>query len=170
MATAIFKSRRCFDSDAGGAAQLFVRERSDGGARWPRRQAARGLMRPRSTVLALAVLAFWRCPEVGGAAPPQDTPALSTGAQQARASSSALHGPADQDPFTHHVEEHMASRRNTERQRTLVADTDKLLELAQALKADVDKSNKDTLSIDVVKRAEQIEKLARSVKEKMRGN
>ncbi len=64
----------------------------------------------------------------------------------------------------------MAERRNTDRQRMLVADTDKLLMLAQQLKADVDKSNKDELSIDVVKRAEQIEKLARSVKEKMRGN
>ncbi len=68
------------------------------------------------------------------------------------------------------METHMAERRNSERQKTLVADTDKLLALAQQLKADVDKSNKDTLSLDVVKRAEQIEKLARSVKEKMRGN
>ena len=75
-----------------------------------------------------------------------------------------------QDPMAHRVEEHMAERRNTDRQRMLVADTDKLLVLAQQLKADVDKSNKDELSIDVVKRAEQIEKLARSVKDKMRGN
>ena len=72
--------------------------------------------------------------------------------------------------MAHRIEEHMAERRNTDRQRMLVADTDKLLMLAQQLKADVDKSNKDELSIDVVKRAEQIEKLARSVKEKMRGN
>jgi nitric oxide reductase activation protein len=64
----------------------------------------------------------------------------------------------------------MAERRNEDRQKSLVADTEKLLALAQQLKADVDKTNKDTLSIDVVKRAEQIEKLARSVKEKMRGN
>jgi nitric oxide reductase activation protein len=68
------------------------------------------------------------------------------------------------------MEERMAERRNAERQKSLVADTDKLLALAQALKVEVDKTDKDTLSIDVVKRAEQIEKLARSVKEKMRGN
>jgi hypothetical protein len=51
----------------------------------------------------------------------------------------------------------------------LKADTDKLLELATELKAYVDKSNEDVLSYDVVKKAEQIEKLAKSVKEKMRG-
>jgi nitric oxide reductase activation protein len=68
-----------------------------------------------------------------------------------------------------HIEERMAERRNEERQKLLVADTDRLLALAQQLKAEVDKSSKDQLSIDVVKRAEQIEKLAHSVKEKMRG-
>jgi hypothetical protein len=34
----------------------------------------------------------------------------------------------------------------------------------------VDKSSEDTLSLEVVKKAEEIEKLARSVKEKMKGN
>lgn len=47
-------------------------------------------------------------------------------------------------------------------------DTNKLLQLATELKAQVDQTNKDVLSVDVVKKAEQIEKLAKSVKEKMR--
>lgn len=64
----------------------------------------------------------------------------------------------------------MAERRNSERQKQLVADTDRLLTLVQQLKQEVDKTDKDQLSVDVVKRAEQIEKLARTVKEKMRGN
>jgi hypothetical protein len=34
----------------------------------------------------------------------------------------------------------------------------------------VDKSNEHTLSLDVVKKADEIEKLAKSVKEKMRGS
>ena len=38
------------------------------------------------------------------------------------------------------------------------------------LKSQVDKSNKDTLSLDVVRKADEIEKLARSVKEKMKGS
>jgi hypothetical protein len=59
---------------------------------------------------------------------------------------------------------------NTDRQKKLVADTAKLLELANELKAAVDKSNKDTLSLDVVRKADAIEKLAHSVKEGMKGN
>jgi type VI protein secretion system component VasF len=77
--------------------------------------------------------------------------------------------PEQRDPMGLHVEHQMAERRNEDRQKELVADTDKLLSLAQALKEEVDKSNKDQLSVDVVKRAEQIEKLARSVKDKMKG-
>ena len=58
--------------------------------------------------------------------------------------------------------------RNIDRQKQLVEDTQKLLALANELKADVDKSTKDTLSLDVVKKADEIEKLAHSVKEKMK--
>jgi nitric oxide reductase activation protein len=60
--------------------------------------------------------------------------------------------------------------RNNERQKQLVSDTDKLVALANELKADVEKSNKDTLSLDVVRKADEIEKLAHSVKEKMKGS
>ena len=50
-----------------------------------------------------------------------------------------------------------------------MADTDKLLALATDLKEQVDKSTKDTLSVDVIKKADEIEKLAHSVKERMKG-
>ncbi len=60
--------------------------------------------------------------------------------------------------------------RNLDRQKQLVLDTQKLLALANQLKSDVDKSNKDTLSLDVIRKAEEIEKLAHSVKEKMKGS
>jgi len=62
-----------------------------------------------------------------------------------------------------------AKMRNFDRQKQLVLDTQKLLALANQLKSDVDKSNKDTLSLDVIRKADEIEKLARSVKEKMKG-
>jgi hypothetical protein len=52
----------------------------------------------------------------------------------------------------------------SERQKKLAADTDKLLALATDLKKEVDKTNKDILSIEVVKKADEIEKLARSMK------
>lgn len=56
------------------------------------------------------------------------------------------------------------------RQAQYVADTTKLLQLAQELKAEVDKSSKDTLSLGVVKKAAEVEKLAKSLKERMRQN
>ena len=55
-----------------------------------------------------------------------------------------------------------------ERQAAIKKDTDKLLKLATELKQYVDKSNEDTLSMDVVKKAAEIEKLAKEVKDRMK--
>jgi hypothetical protein len=74
----------------------------------------------------------------------------------------------EEDPAMRHMQEQLAKTRNNQRQQLLVSDTAKLLELATELKEEVDKSNKNTLSLDVVKKAEEIEKLAKTVKEKMR--
>lgn len=68
------------------------------------------------------------------------------------------------------LEKDMAKKANQERQAQLKRDTDKLLTLATELKQYVDKSNENTLSLDVIKKADEIEKLAHSVKEKMKGN
>lgn len=59
--------------------------------------------------------------------------------------------------------------RNIERQKRLVSDTERLLALATQLHQDVEKTDQHILSMDVVKRAEEIEKLAHSVKERMKG-
>ena len=67
------------------------------------------------------------------------------------------------------MQEEQAKRVNDDRQKKLVSDTARLYELAGELKEQVAKSDKNTLSVDVVKKAEEIERLARSVKEKMRG-
>jgi hypothetical protein len=72
-------------------------------------------------------------------------------------------------PTSPKMEEQQARARSTERQKKLVADTDKLLALATELKTDVDKTNQNILSMDVIKKAEEIEKLAHSVKERMKG-
>ena len=58
--------------------------------------------------------------------------------------------------------------RISERQKRLMEDTDKLLALSMALKEQVVESNKDILSLDMVKKADQIEKLAHSVKERIK--
>lgn len=73
------------------------------------------------------------------------------------------------EPLPPQMREQQAQARNDDRQKKLVADTDKLLVLATELKQDVAKTNKDVLSVDVIKKAEEIEKLAHSVKERMKG-
>jgi hypothetical protein len=66
------------------------------------------------------------------------------------------------------LEKDMAKKANQERQAQLKRDTEKLLKLATELKQYVDKTNENVLSLDVVKKAEEIEKLAHSVREKMK--
>lgn len=57
---------------------------------------------------------------------------------------------------------------NALRRKQISDDVAKLLELATELKAAVDKTDKDTLSIDVMRKADNIERLAKGVKEKMK--
>lgn len=78
--------------------------------------------------------------------------------------------PTPEEPGRERMEKEMAKKANEERQAQLKRDTDRLLKLATELKTSVDKSNENTLAVDVVKKAEEIEKLAHSVKEKMKGN
>jgi nitric oxide reductase activation protein len=77
--------------------------------------------------------------------------------------------PNPSDPMERQRQEKMEKARNSDRQKQLEKDTDKLLALAKELKEEVGKSNADTLSVDVVKKAAEIEKLAKSVKDRMRG-
>jgi hypothetical protein len=77
--------------------------------------------------------------------------------------------PAPVDENQQRLARDMAKKANLERHAALKNDADKLLKLAGELKEYVDKSNENVLSLDVLKRAEEIEKLARSVKEKMKG-
>ena len=58
----------------------------------------------------------------------------------------------------------------TPQQKQLADDTAKLLTLANELKAELDKSNKDTLSLGVIKKAEQVEKLAHKVRDEMKAS
>ena len=56
---------------------------------------------------------------------------------------------------------------NNERQKEMVSDTNKLLKLARELNYEVDGGGADTLTPDQLRTLATIEKLARSVKEKM---
>ena len=56
---------------------------------------------------------------------------------------------------------------NLQRQKDMTSDTVKLLELATQLNSETKKSENDRLSILQLRQAEMIEKLAKSVREKM---
>ncbi len=74
------------------------------------------------------------------------------------------------DPGVAEMQRRMMKQMNKERFDHIKKDTDQLLALATELKKSVDQANDQMLSLEVVRKAEQIEKLARSVKEKMKGN
>jgi hypothetical protein len=57
---------------------------------------------------------------------------------------------------------------NEFRQEEIKRDTEKLFQLSAELKDFVDKSNQGILSVDALKKAEQIEKLAHNVKSKIK--
>ncbi len=57
---------------------------------------------------------------------------------------------------------------NMERKRQITDDSARLLKLASDLKTEVDKTSKDTLSLGVIRKADEIERLAHNVKEKMK--
>jgi hypothetical protein len=74
----------------------------------------------------------------------------------------------ERDDTFEKMEKERAKRINKERHERIQRDTDKLLALATELKEYVDKSNEHILSIDVIRKAEEIEKLAHQVREKMK--
>ena len=82
-----------------------------------------------------------------------------------------LSNPAARDPMegaAGEIQHKQEKLRQDERQKRLVSDSDKLLTLATQLHEDVAKTNKNILSIDVIRRADEIERLAHNVKERMK--
>ena len=57
---------------------------------------------------------------------------------------------------------------NVERKKQLEDDSARLVALATELKSEVDKTNKDTLSLNVIRKATEVEKLAHDIRLKMR--
>jgi len=99
--------------------------------------------------------------------PGQTTHTTPGGLPSLDSNTSSPHNP--DDPFAAQRQANMARSLANERQQKIVEDTARLLKLANELKTDVDKSNKNELSLDVVKKADEIERLAHDVKIRMRG-
>lgn len=90
------------------------------------------------------------------------TPAQDPGPSRPAAGATPLAVPAAQNATQNF------NAANAERRKQISEDSAKLLALATDLKAEVDKTNQDTLSLAVVRKAEEIEKLAHAVKEMMK--
>jgi hypothetical protein len=119
-------------------------------------------MGQRTTVLFLIVSLFSLSSYGEGPAP---LPAGQEGTQQQI-------GQANQDfpKPDPELEKKMAKARLEDRYRNLKRDTQKLLELATELKQYVDKTNQNVLSLEVIKKCDQIERLAKSVRSNMKGD
>jgi hypothetical protein len=76
----------------------------------------------------------------------------------------------DTDPIEEKWERQRQKARNEDRQKELKNDTEKLFQLATELKDHVGKTDENTLSLDVIRKAEEIEKLAKKVREKMKAD
>ena len=75
-----------------------------------------------------------------------------------------------QDPMLRHAQQEAAKRRNIDRQNKLVSDSDRIVQLASELNTGVDPNGKDAASIAMAKKAEEIEKLAHSVRDLMKSD
>jgi len=77
-------------------------------------------------------------------------------------------GNREMDPAEKRMQDERFRALNKERQQKLKEETEKLLKLATELKESVDQTNENILSLEVIRKAEQIEKLAKSVKDRMK--
>jgi spore coat polysaccharide biosynthesis protein SpsF (cytidylyltransferase family) len=66
------------------------------------------------------------------------------------------------------LQQELIARAVRDRQSQLRLDTEKLVALTAELKQHVDKAGANILSLDVIKKAQEIQKLAKSVQDKMR--
>ena len=76
----------------------------------------------------------------------------------------------EQDEEFSTMQKENVRRANEQRQLELRRDTDRLLQLTNELKQYVDKTNENILSVEVIKKAEEIERLAKSVRDRMKGH
>ena len=106
----------------------------------------------------------------GGMGPALDgMVAAQTSSHQSGANGNASNGsPSLLDAGPSPFPDNSRQKRNEERQRRLVGDTQKLLALTAQLKEEVAASSAEAMTPEMLKQMEEIEKLAKSVKDKMR--
>jgi hypothetical protein len=87
--------------------------------------------------------------------------------QKVAAEREATNNDSSNDPHQL-LQQELITRVVTDRQSQLRLDTEKLVALTAELKQHVDNAGANILSMDVIKKAQEIQKLAKSVQDKMR--
>jgi hypothetical protein len=87
--------------------------------------------------------------------------------QKIAAEREAMNNGSSNDPHQL-LQQELITRVVADRQSQLRLDTEKLVALTAELKQHVDKAGANVLSMDVIKKAQEIQKLAKSVQDKMR--
>jgi len=87
--------------------------------------------------------------------------------QKIAAEREAMNNVFSSDPHQQ-LEQTMIARTIADRQSQLRIDTEKLVALTAELKQHMDKTGVNILSMDVIKKAQEIQKLAKSVQDKMK--
>ena len=95
------------------------------------------------------------------------TPANAMQVQKIAAERETTNNSLSSDPHQL-LQQELITRVVAERQSQLRLDTEKLVALTAELKQHVDKAGGNILSMDVIKKAQEIQKLAKSVQDKMR--
>lgn len=95
------------------------------------------------------------------------TPVNAVQVQKISAEREAMNNALSSDPHQR-LEQTMIARSIAERQNQLRIDTEKLVALSAELKQHVDNTGVNILSMDVIKKAQEIQKLAKSVQDKMK--
>ncbi len=129
---------------------------------------AQGWTRPWLRTIALVV---GMCAIVGAAQPGQQTPVMDPNKPYLLPQTNRVpDANAQMEMREQQTKDKTFEAINLERKKQIAADSARLLKLATDLKAEVDKTNKDTLSVSVIRKADEIEKLAHAVREKMKAS
>jgi hypothetical protein len=134
------------------------------------RPSASGRSRPpgrpgwRHACAGLLFAAAFSCIAQDGNPPAKPSPGAETAAQTPAAAPAT----AQAGNGAKQTKQQKAAAADNDRKKQISDESTQLLAMAVALKAEVDKTNKDTLSLKVIRKADEIEKLARTVKEKMK--
>lgn len=121
---------------------------------------------PIARVIAIAAVAMFLM-SAGRLNPEQEQRAQS----QTHVEAAAKGAPDSKDHIAMREEQSAKTNVDTagsDRKQQMNDDSIRLLKLASDLKAEVDKSNKDILSVGVIRKADEIEKLAKNVREKLK--